>query len=161
MIRSNAQFLRLGPHLRLPVRCIVAPMLAVAAVVLSGGQASADFRVCNTTNSLVGVAVGHNSPNGWTTDGWWNLEPNSCRTLLRGDLIARYYYVYAIDYELGGEWGGDSYMCTRDTAFTIEGIENCEGRGYVRTGFFEVDTREQRSWTVQLTDPAVDGADLR
>ncbi|MFZ1004428.1 MAG: hypothetical protein WAN68_20860, partial [Pseudolabrys sp.] len=26
--------------------------------------------------------------------------------------------------------------------------------GYDRTGFFEVDTGEQRSWTVQLTDAA-------
>ena len=31
---------------------------------------------------------------------------------------------------------------------------NCLARGYDRTGFFEVDTGEQRSWTVQLTDTA-------
>lgn len=121
----------------------------------------ADFRVCNTTNSMVGVALGHNGPEGWTTDGWWNLEPNNCRSLLRGELTARYYYVYAIDYELGGEWSGESFMCTRDEMFTIVGFEDCEARGYMRTGFFEVDTREQRSWTVRLTDPTASGTSLQ
>ena len=43
-------------------------------------------------------------------------------------------------------------MCTRDKEFTIRGIEDCLARGYDRTGFFEVDTSEQRSWTVQLTE---------
>ena len=43
-------------------------------------------------------------------------------------------------------------MCTREKEFTIRGTEDCLARGYDRTGFFEVDTGEQRSWTVQLTD---------
>jgi hypothetical protein len=45
-------------------------------------------------------------------------------------------------------------MCSRDKEFTIRGIEECLARGYDRTGYFEVDTRELRSWTVQLTDSA-------
>jgi hypothetical protein len=43
-------------------------------------------------------------------------------------------------------------MCTRDKEFTIRGIEDCLARGFDRAGFFEVDTGDQRSWTVQLTD---------
>ena len=43
-------------------------------------------------------------------------------------------------------------MCTRDKEFTIRGIDDCLARGYERAGFFEVDTGEQRSWTVQLTE---------
>jgi hypothetical protein len=43
-------------------------------------------------------------------------------------------------------------MCTRDKEFTVRGTEDCLARGYDRTGFFEVDTSEQQSWTVQLTD---------
>ena len=45
-------------------------------------------------------------------------------------------------------------MCTRDKEFTIRGTEDCLARGFDRTGFFEVDTGEQRAWTVQLTDTA-------
>ena len=43
-------------------------------------------------------------------------------------------------------------MCTRDKEFTIRGTEDCLARGFDRTGFFEVDTGEQPSWTVQLTE---------
>ena len=41
-------------------------------------------------------------------------------------------------------------MCTREKEFTIRGFENCLARGYDRTGFFEIDSGEQKSWTVQL-----------
>jgi uncharacterized membrane protein len=74
--------------------------------------------------------------------------------LLRGALVARYYYIYAVDYDRGGEWSGHAYMCSREKEFTIRGTDNCLARGFDRTGFFEVDTSEQRSWTVQLTDTA-------
>ena len=53
---------------------------------------------------------------------------------------------------------GKAFMCTRDKEFTIRGIEDCLARGYDRTGFFEVDTGEQRSWTVQLTESGRAGA---
>ena len=43
-------------------------------------------------------------------------------------------------------------MCTNDVEFTIKGIDNCEGRGFKKSGFFEVDTQEQTDWTVKLTD---------
>ena len=75
-----------------------------------------------------------------------------CETLLRGTLVARFYYIYALDYDRGGEWSGQAFMCSRDKEFTIKGTENCLARGFDRTGFFEVDTGEQRAWTVQLTE---------
>jgi uncharacterized membrane protein len=127
---------------------------ALAAVLLaaSASPAAADFRLCNNTASRVGVAVGYKEADGWTTEGWWNLPSRSCETVLKGNLVARYYYVYAIDYDHGGEWMGQAFMCTRDKEFTIRGIGDCLARGYDRTGFFEVDTGEQRAWTVQLTE---------
>ena len=114
----------------------------------------ADFRLCNNTGSRVGVALGYKDAEGWTTEGWWNVSARSCETLLRGALVARYYYIYAVDYDRGGEWSGHAFMCSREKEFTIRGTDNCLARGYDRTGFFEVDTSEQRSWTVQLTDSA-------
>ena len=67
--------------------------------------------------------------------------------------MSRYYYLYAVDYDRGGEWSGRSFMCTQEKTFTIKGIEDCLKRGFERTGFFEIDTGEQRAWTVQLTEP--------
>ena len=41
----------------------------------------------------------------------------------------------------------------QNSNITIRGITDCLARGYDRDGFFEVDTGEQKSWTIQLTDP--------
>lgn len=122
------------------------------SLILLPSLAHADFRLCNRTQSRVGVSVGYKDGDGWTTEGWWNVAANSCETLLRGDLVARFYYLYAVDYDQGGEWAGKAHMCTREKEFTIRGAEDCLARGFERTGFFEVDTQEQKSWTVQLTD---------
>jgi uncharacterized membrane protein len=131
---------------------LLAAALALFIVAFSATPAAADFTLCNNTNSRVGVAIGYKDADGWTTEGWWNLPSRTCETLLKGTLVARYYYVYAIDYDRGGEWMGQAFMCTRDKEFTIRGISNCLARGYDRTGFFEVDTGQQRAWTVQLTE---------
>ena len=128
------------------------PLLALAAAGLWSSPEAADFRLCNNTSSRVGIALGYKDAEGWTTEGWWNISSRSCETLLRGTLVARYYYIYAIDYDRGGEWSGQAFMCSRDKEFTIRGTEDCLARGYDRTGYFEVDTGEQRAWTVQLTD---------
>src|SRR4051812_43286221 len=136
-------------HLKMIVRRALVIGMVLGAVA---GPAAADFRLCNNTSSRVGVALGYKDAEGWTTEGWWNLAARSCETLLRGGLVARFYYVYAVDYDRGGEWSGKAFMCTRDKEFTIRGIEDCLARGFDRTGFFEVDTAEQRSWTVQLTE---------
>jgi len=144
--------------LRLPIirggvtRALLPAVIALMGIVAFAQPAAADFRLCNNTGSRVGIAMGYKDSDGWTTEGWWNLSARSCETLLRGTLVARFYYIYALDYERGGEWSGQAFMCTRDKEFTIRGIDDCLARGYERTGFFEVDTGEQRSWTVQLTE---------
>ena len=98
---------------------------------------------------------------GWTTEGWWTLAAQTCETLFKGALPSRYWYVHAIDYDRGGEWAGQSFMCTTDKAFTIRGVQDCPQRGYKRTGFFEVDTQDANDWTIRLTDPSEGGARLK
>jgi uncharacterized membrane protein len=138
---------------RLP-RIALAIGMLLAGGALTAEPAAADFRLCNNTANRVGVSVGYKENEGWTTEGWWNLGARSCETVLRGSLVARFYYIYAVDYDRGGEWSGQAFMCTREKEFTIRGTDDCLARGYDRTGFFEVDTGDQSSWTVQLTESA-------
>ena len=147
--------------MRIPTSLRFAAPIAVVLAVATGGDAAADFRLCNKTTSRVGVSIGYKDRDTWSTEGWWNVSAQSCETLLRGPLSARFYYVYAIDYDRGGEWNGKAFMCTRDKEFTIKGIEDCLARGYERSGFFEIDTGEQKSWTVQLTEPGGSGPEKR
>ena len=137
---------------RLPIKLSASLLLGLGLLCLGNNPAAADFRLCNNTSSRVGIALGYKDADGWTTEGWWNVSSRSCETLLRGNLVARFYYIYALDYDRGGEWSGQAFMCSRDKEFTIKGAENCLARGFDRTGYFEVDTAEQRSWTVQLTE---------
>jgi uncharacterized membrane protein len=138
----------LPPKRRLKALLFVSSLLACSATT----PALADLRLCNMTGSRIGIAIGYRDAQGWITEGWWNLSPRACETLLRGTLAARFYYVHALDYDRGGEWNGKSVMCTRNREFTIRGTEDCLARGYDRASFFEVDTGEQKSWTIQLTE---------
>ena len=112
----------------LPKR-LTALWLAACGLGLAASPALADLRICNLTQSRIGVAIGYRDAQGWITEGWWNLNPRACETMLRGTLAARFYYVHAVDYDRGGEWGGRSMLCTRNKEFTIRGIEDCLARG--------------------------------
>src|SRR3984893_9543327 len=103
--------------------------LVAALMAATLGPAAADFRLGNNTGSRVGVALGYKDAEGWPTQGWWNLSARTCDTVLKGSLVARFYYIYAVDYDRGGEWSGKAFMCTRDKEFTIRGIEDCLARG--------------------------------
>ncbi|MGB0087757.1 MAG: DUF1036 domain-containing protein [Rhodomicrobiaceae bacterium] len=138
-------------------RIVIVLGIFAAAMLGLAAPARADLKLCNTTTSRVGVAIGYKDEKGWVSEGWWNVASQTCEVLLKGSLVARYYYIHAVDYDRGGEWGGPSFMCTADKAFTIRGVDDCQSRGNKRSGFFEVDTNEERDWTVRLTDPGDNG----
>jgi uncharacterized membrane protein len=121
-------------------------------MALATVAARADFRVCNATPTLVGVAIGYRASAGWITEGWWHIEKSKCKTIIEGPLSSRYYYLYAEDAERGARWEGPVKMCIADKEFKITGVQDCFKRGFQRAGFQEYDTREQQSWMVQLTD---------
>jgi uncharacterized membrane protein len=138
-------------------RLLLVWLVAGVAMAANAGVARADLKLCNATSSRIGVAIGYQDPKGWATEGWWNIASQTCETLLKGKLGSRFYYVHAVDYDRGGEWGGTNMMCTADKVFTIRGVEDCLRRGFKRTGFFEVDTQNSSDWTIRLTDPGDSG----
>lgn len=128
-----------------------AALLAMALCV--GGfvqPAQADMRVCNSTKGRVGLAIGYLDGPVWVTEGWFNLKPNRCETIIRGKLTSRYFYIHGVDYDRGGAWSGQNVLCTRDVEFSIRGPLDCYARGYERAGFIEVDTGQQADWTIEL-----------
>ncbi len=61
----------------------------------AANAARADFRVCNGSQNLVGVAIGYRAKDGWITEGWWQVPATTCATVIEGELQSRYYYLYA------------------------------------------------------------------
>jgi uncharacterized membrane protein len=127
-------------------------VLASLGFGLSATGAWAEFRVCNATQTAVGVAIGYRAKEGWISEGWWQIPPTTCSTLIEGQLQSRYYYLYAEDAARGGRWSGNVNMCVADNEFKITGVQDCYARGYQQFGFKEYDTGRQGSWMVQLTD---------
>ncbi len=125
---------------------ILAAPLAIAT------PAHADFRVCNGSQNLVGVAIGYRGSDGWVSEGWWQVPASTCATLIEGELKSRYYYLYAEDAARGGRWAGNVNMCVAENEFKIVGVQDCFKRGYQQMGFKEYDTGRQGSWMVQLSD---------
>jgi uncharacterized membrane protein len=136
---------------RVPTIMVQLAILAVTLVLPA--TARAELTVCNATSSRVGLAIGYRASQGWTTEGWWNIPAQTCESLLKAPVSRRYIYVYAIDYERGGEWTGAHTMCINTKSFLIRDVENCEDRGFRRAGFYEVDTGDSTKWTIRLTDP--------
>ena len=124
-------------------------LLSMAGTTTS---ARADFRICNDTKSLVGAALGYRRDGIWISEGWFQIPAESCNALVEGDLSSRFYYFYAEDADRGGQWGGEVFMCTNNREFRIEGIDDCFKRGHVKTGFFEIDTGNKKSWMIRLTE---------
>lgn len=127
-------------------------LVAAAGAMGIADVAHAEFRVCNGTQNLVGVAIGYRGKEGWTTEGWWQIPATTCATLIEGKLQSRYYYLYAEDAARGGRWTGDIKMCVAQDKFKITGVKDCFKRGYLQMGFKEYDTGRQAGWMVQLND---------
>lgn len=137
------------------LRPLLRPFLFIAAAFspfFFADAALADFRVCNGTQNLVGVAIGYRAKEGWVTEGWWQIPATTCATIIEGPLQSRYYYLYAEDASRGGRWTGDVEMCVAENEFKIVGVKDCYARGHQKMGFKEYDTGRQSSWMVQLSD---------
>lgn len=120
--RSSKDCSKARPSPRWTAGTLVAALLATLPLgIVTATPASAELRLCNKTESQVGVAIGYREDNDWVTEGWWNLPANTCETLVAGGLVSRFYYIYAVDYDQFGEWGGRAFMCTREKEFTIRG----------------------------------------
>jgi len=127
-------------------------LLAQIFTTLTPSSARADFKVCNDTKSLTGVAIAYREQSGWIMEGWWRIPAGVCASLIEDDLSSRYFYLYAEDADTGGQWRGPVFMCTSSNEFRIKGLKNCFSRGFERTGFFEIDTESQKNWQVRLTE---------
>ncbi|MGQ0742524.1 MAG: DUF1036 domain-containing protein [Alphaproteobacteria bacterium] len=128
--------------------------IALALILLTlGAPAEAAFNVCNKTDHATDVAFGFFDGKYWSSRGWWTVPPRSCTKLLNDNLLARYYYLFAVHHEVGGGWDGEHGFCVSGNGqFHIEDNRDCAKRGYDRKGFFQVDTGASLDWTENLAD---------
>ena len=117
----------------------------------AGGAAQAGLQICNETEFVQSVSIGYKGDVDWKSEGWWNVDPGECATVVGGDLSKRYYY-YRAEVN-GGDFPGEGYFfCTTPEEYEIVGDTDCEGRGYDNESFREIDTGETATdFTYTLT----------
>ena len=131
---------------------------AVLALAVLSVPAQAALRFCNATDASASVAIGYKGADGaWTSEGWWRIDPDACKTVIDGDLDRRVYYWRATSKAYS--WSMRRFMfCTSPKAFTIVGDADCAQRGYDRNGFNEIKLDEGViAFTFTLNPPS--GAD--
>jgi uncharacterized membrane protein len=108
-------------------------------------QTALGLTFCNRTQDVVWAALARETQGKKVSKGWWHLQPGQCEKVIRDRLGERFVYAFA---EHSGEgtdqpWKGQFNFCTRAQVFEIEGAEDCEGRGFKKTGFLQIDTGGQ------------------
>ena len=108
-------------------------------------QTALGLTFCNRTQDVVWAALARETQGKKVSKGWWHLQPGQCEKVIRDRLGERFVYAFA---EHSGEstdqpWKGLFNFCTRAQVFEIEGAEDCEGRGFKKTGFLQIDTGGQ------------------
>ena len=127
-------------------------VLAILAMLAVSPAAEAGLTVCNKTPHATRVALGRFDGATWSSAGWWSIAPKSCDMLIGGTLDSRYYYLYATDGG-SGSWDGRFSFCVGNAdKFAIRGRADCEGHGFDRKGFFEIDTGQAANYTQTLAD---------
>ena len=142
-----------------PAQLLAAARSPLRPWLLAPRRRCADLKLCNTTSSRIGVAIGYQDPTGWTTEGWWNIAAQTCETLYKGTLSSRFYYIHAIDYDRGGEWAGKSVMCTdRQDRSRSGGFRTAPDAAIRAPASSRWTPRKSKDWTIRLTDPSEGGA---
>ncbi|MGD1934108.1 MAG: DUF1036 domain-containing protein [Candidatus Phaeomarinobacter sp.] len=134
------------------VTLILSMVIGIFSLVVFTPTASASLDVCNESTRRVGIALGYYSQDVWVSEGWWHVDGGDCAPVINSDLSARYYYLFAIDFDAGGGWSGLSTLCVAPGEFTISGRQDCETRGHHTAGFMEIDTAGSPEWTVRLDE---------
>jgi uncharacterized membrane protein len=128
-------------------------IIATCTIILLGvNTARAEFRVCNKTSGRIGVAIGVQQGPIRITQGWFNIKANMCEIPIKEDLKEGPYFIYATDYDHGGEWGGKDLLCVKDREFYVEGDSDCYARGFDRLGFRQITTKNLKNWTIDFND---------
>jgi uncharacterized membrane protein len=128
-------------------------VLVLAALLAGTGPAKADFNVCNKTKERVAVALGFLQQGQWMSQGWWNVEPARCATLLPGKLSETKYYLYADAKAHNWFMGGGFRFCAKNDEFKILGNSNCPLQGGLALGFREITVGKNASFTYEIHNP--------
>jgi len=122
----------------------VAALFAFTILIGASGTAWAGLEICNQTDEIVFTSVAQELGDEMVVRGWWEIAPQSCRTVVGDTSSNRYYYVHAFTATLSAFWtmNSDSRLfCTLNEPFEFRGFVPCTEReaGQRIRRFFRID----------------------
>jgi uncharacterized membrane protein len=137
--------------------------LLCALLLLASTPATAELKVCNRTSYVLYTATATATAGEIASRGWTRIAPGDCQIVLRGDLTATLYYLYARTSQAHGgparAWGGGQSVCVKDVTFATHrpvSEHDCESDNFFALRFAAIDTHHLKSWTTTLSEtPAI------
>lgn len=142
-------------------RLLGALCAAVAALltISAGGDANAQYTLCNKSSYALKAAVGYVDQEALLTRGWWNLKSGECKRVLSEKVQPGRYYVYAEAIPgHRGPWkafSGQTVLCVQNgSLFTLRDQKVCADDPRQQREFKAVDVGENAEgiWTIEFTD---------
>jgi len=125
-------------------------VLTCIAWLISSASASADLALCNRTENETSVALAFRENHMWTSAGWWVIKPDTCKTIVKGELLKSPYFIHASQHDVGGTWQGSELFCVDKGSFTVKGRQNCEDRGFETKKFFDIESNGRSNLSLDL-----------
>ena len=105
-------------------------LAALLLLVVSGSPALAKIKFCNDFKHAIHIALAYETSNGWVSDGWTGVKPDSCfDDTKHTDLTSFYYHAMTdpIPTEDGKKttwsWGNQRAFSVADKVFTFQNAE--------------------------------------
>jgi uncharacterized membrane protein len=130
--------------------------LVLGALFFHPAPAKAGMHFCNKTSLTVNVVMATDTDFGFDSHvwGWWQVEPDGCKTPIGADLDTTgdtYYYYYAYDTN-GGTWSGSDRFCINPNyAFDFNDDQETACETGVHRNFKPIETDKAADFTVNLT----------
>jgi uncharacterized membrane protein len=119
---------------------------------VSLAPAQAQLQICNKTAAPLSLAIAYETDADVVSQGWWSVAPDTCETVITGELKRRYFYHYAISRPLNVEWNGSFSFCgDDDPQFRITGAADCEQRGFRTIGYRQIDVGTNKSYALDIS----------
>jgi uncharacterized membrane protein len=133
--------------------------LALFCVAATGGDARADYRLCNETSYVIDAAIGVQSRGEVTTRGWFEVVPGHCRVVVQGPLDADKYYFFSrvpSYYDIAvTRFETGVRLCVGTGDFLIAGAAQCADPSHKLERFIEVQPKsEGDDWELALAEEA-------
>lgn len=117
-------------------------------------QAALEF--CNRSSYLLDAASAHQVDEGYLVQGWFQLNPGDCKTIITDKLGEQEIYAFARTRSAHGAsrrlTSGDRMLCIDTADFNFVSADGCTGRGLQKVEFARIETDGRADWTATFAE---------